>query len=338
MAGILATDAGLAAARSCGEALPIRIQLDSGIIEGPESSNGIRVFKGIPFAAPPVGDLRWKAPQPVKPWSGVRGAGEFGPEPMPAFSKPNEDCLYLNVWTGAENDTERRPVMVYIYGGAFNGGASSDGLYDGTKFARRGVVLVTFNHRVGVFGFLAHPELSGESGKGSGCYGIQDQIAALRWVKANIARFGGDPSNVTVFGQSSGGISVSILAQSPMARGLFHRAICQSGGAMAPIRPALDKPGGMIVALPVGERQGENFLASLGVKDIKAARALGADEVRKGRMGLPWPVADGEVIVGNPHDLYRSGRFNDTPVLVGCTSNDGGFYSSFGTCEGKLEY
>ena len=295
--------------------------------------DGIASYKGIPFAAPPTGQLRWKAPQPVVPWDGVREANKFAPAPMqgslPFGNQPSEDCLYLNVWTGAKDATERRPVMVYIFGGAFNGGNASDSLFDGTNFAKKGVVLVTFNHRVGIFGFLAHPELSAESGKGSGCYGIQDQIAALRWVKENISQFGGDPARVTVFGQSSGGTSVSILAQSPLAAGLFQRAICQSGGAMAPIRSTEKESPGLIQSLPLAEGQGKKFLASVGVKDIDAARALRADAVMKGDFGgLPWPVADGETIVGDPYENYLAGRFNDTPVLIGLTSNDGGLLGS----------
>ena len=302
--------------------------------------DGVAVFKGIPFAAPPVGDLRWKAPQPVLPWEGVREAKEFGPAPMQSslFGGPSEDCLYLNVWTAAKDSTERRPVMVYIFGGAFNGGNASDSLYDGSHFAKKGVVLVTLNYRVGIFGYFAHPELSAESGVGSGCYGIQDQIAALRWVKDNISQFGGDPSNVTVFGQSSGGTSVSILTQSPVAKGLFHRAICQSGGAMAPFKPASDKPGGLIISLALAEKQGEGFLASLGVKDIKAARALSAKAVMKGKGGLPWPVADGHVIAADPHEVFQSGRFNDTPILVGYNSDDGGLFGGLGAKQSSREF
>ncbi|HOW71056.1 MAG TPA: carboxylesterase family protein [Phycisphaerae bacterium] len=315
---------------------PDRVEIASGVIEGLGWKDGVRVFRGIPFAEPPVGELRWRAPQPVKPWRGVRKADKFGPPPMQlSLGKsvnglsPSEDSLYLNVWTAAKDATERRPVMVYIYGGAFNGGGTGDSVTDGANFAKKGVVLVNFNHRVGVFGFLAHPELSRESGKGSGCYGIQDQIAALRWVRENIAQFGGDPARVTVFGQSSGGTSVSILAQSPLAAGLFQRAICQSGGAMAPIKSTPHESPGLIQSLPLAEEQGKKFLASLGVKDIKAARALSADAVMKGNAGgLPWPVADGETIVGDPYELYQSGRFNDTPVLVGINSNDGGLLGS----------
>lgn len=298
--------------------------------------NGIASFKGIPFAAPPVGELRWKAPQPVKPWDSVREADGFGPPPMQSALlallsgvKPSEDCLYLNVWTAAKDAGKRRPVMVWIYGGAFNGGWSGDAIYDGTHFAKKGVVLVTFNYRIGVFGFLAHPELSAESGKGSGCYGIQDQIAALRWVRENIAGFAGDANNVTIFGQSAGGISVSILTQSPPAQGLFHRAISQSGGSMAPVKTSANQANVLLPSLALAEQTGKVFLADLGAADIKTARALSADAVQRGKVkSLPWPVADGETIVGdNPLDLYERGSFNDTPILVGTNSDDAIFGS-----------
>lgn len=298
--------------------------------------DGIASFKGIPFAAPPVGELRWRAPQPVVSWDGVREADQFGPPPMQSAllalvsgAKPSEDCLYLNVWTGAKDAGERRPVMVWIYGGAFNGGWSGDAVSDGTNLAKKGVVLVNFNYRIGVFGFLAHPELSAESGKGSGCYGIQDQIAALRWVRENIAGFGGDANNVTIFGQSAGGISVSILTQSPPAKGLFHRAISQSGGSMAPVKTAADQANVLLPSLALAEQTGKAFLADLGAADIKAARALSADAVRGGKVkSLPWPVADGETIVDeNPLDLYERGSFNDTPILVGTNSDDAIFGS-----------
>jgi len=242
------------------------VQVTGGEVRG-VVKDGIASFKGIPFAAPPVGELRWRAPQPVVPWEGVREADQFGPPPMQMAlatlvygSKPSEDCLHINVWTAAKEADERRPVMVWIYGGAFNGGGAGDAIFDGTHFAKKGVVLVTFNYRIGVFGFLAHPELSAESGQGSGCYGIQDQIAALRWVKENIAQFGGDPSRVTIFGQSAGGISVSILTQSPPARGLFHRAISQSGGSMAPVKTAADQANVLVPSLALAEQMGKAFL------------------------------------------------------------------------------
>ncbi len=326
---------------ACRAAVPVdrwTISVTGGDVRG-VVKEGVASFKGIPFAAPPVGDLRWKAPQPVKPWDGVREADQFGNAPMQPFgTKASEDCLYLNVWTTAKTPGEKRPVMVWIYGGAFAGGTTSDPTTDGTAFAKRGVVLVSIAYRVGPFGFLAHPELSAESGgKGSGCYGIQDQIAALRWVKENIEKFGGDPSRVTIFGQSAGGTSVSILAASPAAKGLFHRAICESGGSMAPIKPSADQPGGLIPSLAYAEERGKKFLANLGAKDIQAARALSAKTILNGKFDLYWPVADGATIVDNPIDLYERGEFNDTPVLVGSNSDDGGFLGSPSTTSAKFE-
>jgi len=309
------------------------IQVTGGEIRG-VVKDGVASFKGIPFAAPPVGALRWKSPQPVIPWTGIRDADQYAPAPMQSTllatlmgGKPSEDCLYLNVWTGAKSSSERRPVMVWIYGGGFIMGATSAAFYDGAAFARKGVVLVSIAYRVGPFGFLAHPQLSAESGKGSGCYGIEDQIAALRWVKENIAHFGGDPSRVTIFGESAGGISVAILAASPPAKGLFQRAISESGGSMAPIKPSADYFGGMIPSLAFAESRGKKFLADLGVPDIQAARDLSAEKIQSVKLENCWPVADGYTIVGDPYLLYEHGRFNDTPILVGSNSDDGGMFA-----------
>lgn len=303
-----------------------RVAVTGGVVEG-AVEDGIFAFKGVPFAAPPVGPLRWKAPQPVVPWEGVKKADRFAPGPMQdtAFGallggpqEVSEDCLYLNVWTGARTVAEKRPVMVWIYGGGFGIGMTSSPAYDGTNLAKKGVVLVSVAYRVGPMGFLAHPELSAESGGGSGAYGIQDQIAGLQWVKENIARFGGDPANVTVFGESAGGISVAMLAGSPRAAGLFQRAISQSGGSMAPPR----------TTLAAAEAQGKAYLAALGAMDIKAARALGAGEIQRNTRGMGsfWPVPDGETLVADQYDRYLAGRFNDTPILVGTNSNEGGLF------------
>jgi para-nitrobenzyl esterase len=303
------------------------VKVTGGAVEG-VVKDGIASFKGIPFAAPPVGGLRWRPPQPVKPWEGVRKADSYAPGPMQDTGlitkmggqpKISEDCLYLNVWTGAKKANERRPVMVWIYGGAFVGGTTSFPTFDGANLARKGVVLVSVAYRVGPMGFLAHPELSKESGKGSGAYGIQDQIAGLRWVQENIAQFGGDPSKVTIFGESAGGMSVGMLVASPMARGLFQRAISESGGAVAPSRGSLK----------MAEEQGKAFLSKLGASDIKAARALSAETIQqglKGGMGSFWPVADGTTIREDPYGLFETGKFNDTPILVGTNSNEGGLF------------
>jgi para-nitrobenzyl esterase len=292
-------------------------------------ADGIAVFKGIPFAAPPVGDLRWKAPQPLKAWTGIRKADDFAPgrmqdtgmaKKMGDKGNVSEDCLYLNVWTPAKSPAEKLAVIVWIYGGGFSGGMTSVPMYDGTKLAQKGVVMVSIAYRVGPFGFLAHPELSRESGKGSGNYGIQDMIAGLQWVKNNVARFGGDPSRVTIFGHSAGGMAVSMLAASPAAKGLFHRAICMSGGSFAPPRIA-NEAGQSVPSLKLAESTGVSFLKKLGADDIKAARAMSAEQIQKGLAGGPmtrfWPVADGNIIPGDQYVLYSQGRFNDTPILIG---------------------
>lgn len=305
------------------------VQVTGGEIQG-VVKNGVASFKGIPFAAPPIGALRWKPPQPVKPWSGVRKADDFGPAPMQnraasllmgGWSPVSEDCLYLNVWTAATNADEKLPVMVWIYGGGFMIGMTSVPVYDGTKLAEKGVVLVSVAYRVGPFGFLAHPELSRESGKGSGCYGLQDQVAGLRWVKDNIARFGGDPSRVTIFGESAGGASVSLLTVVPAAKGLFHRAIAESGSVMAPAR---------LVPLPSAEQAGQKFLAQLGATNLASARALSAQEIQKAIKGISLgqfgPVPDGDFLPGQPYELFDAGQFNDTPILIGINSDEGAWF------------
>jgi para-nitrobenzyl esterase len=312
-------------------AIPLSAQISTakvtgGTVEG-AVKDGIASFKGIPFAAPPVGAFRWKSPQPVIPWQGLKKADVFAAGPMQdtAFGamlggpqKISEDCLYLNVWTGAKKAGEKLPVMVWIYGGGFGIGMTSSPAYDGTNLAKKGIVLVSVAYRVGPMGFLAHPELSKESGKGSGAYGIQDQIAGLKWVKNNITQFGGDPNNVTIFGESAGGISVSMLSASPMAKSLFQRAISESGGNMAPPRMTLKK----------AEEQGKAYLSKLGANDIMAARALSAEAIQKETKGMGsfWPVADGETIVENQYELFEAGKFNDTPILIGTNSDEGGLF------------
>ena len=293
--------------------------------------NGISVFKGIPFAAPPVGDLRWKAPAPVKPWSGVRKADAFANACMqPPNSQGNtapvsEDCLYLNVWTPAMSATAKTPVIVWIHGGGFTGGSTSISMYDGTGFAKKGVVLVSLAYRLGPFGFMAHPELSRESGHGSGAYGIEDLVAGLQWVHASISAFGGDPGNVTIFGHSAGSAAVTFLAASPLSKGLFHRVIAMSGSSFTPLQTSQQGAFGMsIPALATAEATGSAFLAKLGVKTIAEARKLGADAIQAATGGgLTFrPVADGHVISNDLYSLYEQGKFNDTPVLLGHTSDE----------------
>jgi para-nitrobenzyl esterase len=321
-------------AGACGSpSLTTTVEVTGGAIEGVDQ-DGIFSYKGIPFAAPPVGDLRWKAPAPVEPWTGVRKADAFGPACMQApnsmgnTAPVSEDCLYLNVWSPAKKLDEKLPVIFWIYGGGFSGGSTSIPMYDGTGFAEKGMVFVSVAYRVGPFGFLAHPELSRESGKGSGTYGLEDMIAGLEWVKENINRFGGNPSNVTIFGHSAGGAAVSLLAASPVAKGLFQRVICMSGGSFAPLQTSDRAGAGMrMPALELAESRGEEFLKRLGAADIKAARALSAEEVQEtltgGMGGMRFqPAADGYVVPNDLYSLYQSGRFNDTPILLGNTSEE----------------
>ena len=231
----------------------------------------------------------------------VRFAGMMG-----GSTNVSEDCLYLNVWTPAKAPGERLPVMVWIYGGAFVSGMTSIPVYDGGRLAEKGVVLVSLAYRVGPFGFLAHPELSKESGKGSGTYGLLDQVAALQWVKENIAQFGGDPSRVTLFGESAGGISVSMLTVVPAAKGLFQRAISQSGGSMAPPKHG-DETGQNVPSLNLAEAAGIEFLSRVGAGNIRAARELSAEQIQKRATGMSqfWPVADGEVLPGDQYSYFR---------------------------------
>ena len=322
--------------------LTTTVEVTGGTIEGVEK-DGLFTYKGIPFAAPPVGDLRWKAPVPVQPWTGVEKADAFCDACMQASGSMgntapvSEDCLYLNVWTPAKKTNDAIPVIYWVHGGGYRGGSTSTPMYDGTGFAKKGVVLVSVAYRVGPFGFLAHPELSRESGHGSGTYGIQDMIAGLEWVKENIARFGGDPSNVTIFGHSAGGAAISLLAASPLTKGLFHRAICMSGGSFTPLQTSKQTGIGLgIPALKLAESTGEELLKELGVIDIKAARALSAEDIQNklpGGMGEGIrfrPAADGYVIPNDLYSLYEAVRFNDTPILLGHTSDEMG---SFGRTE-----
>ena len=331
-------------AGACGSpSLTTTVEVTGGTIEGVEQ-DGIFSYKGVPFAAPPVGDLRWHAPAPVDPWKGIKKADAFGPACMQAAgamgntAPVSEDCLYLNVWTPAKQTDEKLPVIFWIYGGGFSGGSTSTPMYDGTGFAKKGVVLVSGAYRVGPFGFLAHPELSSESSKGSGDYGLEDMIAGLKWVQENIGRFGGDPFNVTIFGHSAGGMAVNMLAASPVTKGLFHRAICMSGGSFAPLQTS--NQGGIGLGIPtleLAESNGEEFLEKLGAADIKAARALSAEEIQKalgggmGGGGLRFrPVADGYIIPSDLYSLYQEGRFNDTPILAGNTSGELGSFRGRG--------
>ncbi|WP_281310096.1 carboxylesterase/lipase family protein [Flavobacterium flavigenum] len=308
------------------EPLTTQIEVKQGRLSGIEE-DGLLVFKGIPFAKPPVGNLRWRAPQPVKKWDGVLQVDKFAPGPFQGGNPPSgksEDCLYLNVWTPAKSAKEKVPVLVWIYGGGFGAGATSETTYNGKNLAKKGVVLVSIAYRVGPLGFLTHPELSAENPKKvSGNYGLLDMIAGLQWVKENIAAFGGDPNKVTIFGESAGGIAVSMLCASPLAKGLFTGAISQSGGSFGPSR-ATTYPGENMKTLKVAESEGLDYMKSAGVGSIEKLRSIEPDKLPAGR---GWPIIDGWVIPDDQYKLYESGKYNDTPILIGYNSDEGASFT-----------
>lgn len=305
-----------------------RVTVAGGILEGTiEPDSGVRSFKGVPFAAPPVGDLRWRPPQPATPWMGVRSAREFGPRAMqlPVFGDMNfrsnrmsEDCLYLNVWAPAEPAAEHLPVLVYFYGGGNVAGDGSEPRYDGAQLARRGIITVTANYRLNIFGFFAHPELTRESPQhASGNYGYLDQAAALRWVHENIAAFGGDPGRVTIAGESAGSISVSAQMVSPLAKALIAGAIGSSGsllGALAPL-PLAD-----------AERAGLEFAAGIEAASLAQLRALPARRLlaatrRRAPQHFTGTI-DGYFLPRSPADLFAAGAQARVPLLVGWNSEE----------------
>lgn len=298
----------------------------SGLVEG-SADDGVVAWLGVPYAAPPVGDLRWRPPQLAKAWDGVRQASAFAPAcmqtgvSMPGEIPPaiSEDCLYLNVWSPADDRDEPLPVIVWIHGGGWTNGATAMPLYSGASLARRGVVFVSIAYRLGPLGFLAHPELSAESGAAtSGNYGLMDQIAALIWVQENIATFGGDPERVTIAGQSAGGMAVSVLMASPQAAGLFSGAIGQSGGLFEPLQLA---PG---YQLTNAEKDGVAYGESVGAASLADLRALPADKLLGGRAGsISHPVIEPRVLPLSPYDAYVAGRVHDVPVLVGANADEG---------------
>ncbi len=326
-------------------------RVDSGQLEG-VLQDGVISYKGVPFAAPPVGDLRWRPPQPVAPWTGVRRAadfgadcmqGRFGPPQAPGVNTmpaPSENCLFLNVWRPARAEAGAKlPVMVWIYGGGFTGGSSSSPNTSGAQFAKQGVVLVAANYRVGRFGFFAFPALSRERpDETKGNYAYMDQIAALQWVKRNIAAFGGDPNNVTIFGFSAGGVSVHSLLVSPMARGLFHKAIAESGGSRDSVLTARPmSKDGVDPNYPVSaETIGTEFARSMGIEGTDQAalaklRALSAEEVLRGAPAQPGargafyettPILDGKLVTETAETAYKAGRAPRVPIMVGSNSAD----------------
>lgn len=302
------------------------VQLDAGKINGAiagEKSN-ISVYKGIPFAAPPVGDLRWCRPQPVASWDGVREALKFGPvapqqSPFPTPEAQSEDCLYLNIWTPAKTAGERLPVMVWIHGGGFTFGAGSTVIYDGTRIANEGVVVVTLNYRLNILGGFAHPRLSKETKEGtSGNYGLLDQIEALRWVTRNIKQFGGDADNVTIFGESAGGLSVTALMVSPMTKGLFQRAIVESGSR------------GMMGTLEAAEKDGIELVKKMHLEDdsglLTTLRSKSWQELPDAARFRGGPVVDGWVFTDQPQNLWTKGQQHDVPMIVGYNRDEATFF------------
>ena len=309
------------------------VQLTSGQVTGVELDGNVTVFRGIPFAAPPVGDLRWKAPQPPIPWQGVRVADTFGPACMQRRARQlmSEDCLYVNVWTTAESNQDALPVMVWIHGGGWSSGASSNATYDGFGFADKGVVLVSVNYRMNAFGFMAHPALSAAAERGvSGNYGILDHIAALEWVRDNIGGFGGDPNNVTIFGESAGGASIYALLATPLANGLFHRAISESTWITPTNVTHLTRHNGFSDSAEArGQTAIADKLTELGRStdgDLLATmREMSADDVISMRFGVSL-AEDGWVLPKSPGEIFREGSHNIVPLLAGVNDGEGLFF------------
>jgi para-nitrobenzyl esterase len=320
-----------------------RVKTANGMVEGSsKKSSGIRTFKGVPFASPPVGDLRWQPPQQVKNWKGVLKTARFGPRCMqrPIFGDMgfrsngmSEDCLYLNIWTPAKSDNERLPVLVYFYGGGFVAGDGSEARYQGESMARKGIVALTVNYRLGVFGFLAHPELTKESPRqASGNYGLLDQSAALHWVQQNIAAFGGDPKKVTIAGESAGSVSVSAQMASPLSKDLIAGAIGESGSIV-----------GTLSAVPLaeGEQNGIKFATNVGAPSLAALRAMSAQQLldATAKPGTPYPAAtvDGYFFPKPPVEIYAAGEQAHVPLLVGSNSEENNYSGVLGREKPTLE-
>ena len=332
------------------------LYLESGLLTGMLGSDPtIRTYKGVPYAAPPVGDLRWRAPQPLSAWEGALDATTFSAgciqhvvgsrppwtEEFMHQGKVSEDCLYLNVWTAAQDADERRPVLVYIHGGGFSEGSGSVVVYDGEELAKKGLVVVTINYRMGLLGFLAHPELTAESGHdASGNYGLLDQIAALQWVQQNIAAVGGDPKNVTIAGQSAGAISVYLLTASPLAKGLFHRIIVQSGpGGLASF--GLSSTHTLARLLSEAETSGTEFADARGAPSLQALRTMSIGDLTAtpvtGSRSLRFgPVIDGYFLPDDVSTIYARGVQHDVPMLTGFNADEASAFPGYGkaTVEG----
>ena len=297
---------------------PARVAVAEGTLEGINES-GIKTFKGVPFAAPPVGDLRWKAPQPVEKWQGVRQAKEFGPNPMQenifgdmnfGTKKMSEDCLYLNIWTPAKTMDEHLPVLIYFNGGGLMAGSGSEPRYAGDAMARKGIISITANYREGIFGYFAHLQLSKETTyKGSGNYGFLDQVAAIKWVKDNIAAFGGDPNRITIVGESAGSMSVSALMASPLCQGLFAQAMGSSGSVVGMKK---------VSTLKEAEAKGLQLTKKIGCKDIKDLRAMSAEELMKKANVKSVPIYNVDGTSG-PSNLTMCSQMANRPRCL-CSS------------------
>ncbi|MGJ5815785.1 carboxylesterase/lipase family protein [Paludibaculum fermentans] len=319
-----------------------RVRTASGTLEGaPGTNSAIRTFKGVPFAAPPVGDLRWKAPQPMPKWKGVRPATAFGARCMQAHiyddmifrdPGPSEDCLTLNIWTPAKSAKEKLPVMFWVHGGGFQAGGSSEPRQDGEVLAAKGVIVVSVNYRMGIFGFFAHPELTKESGhNASGNYGLMDQAEALRWVKHNIKAFGGDPNNITIFGESAGSFSVSALMSSPLSRDLMTRAIGESGAFFGATLSARN--------LAESEQAGVKFAADQKADNLAALRAIPADKLldaTKNSRGGFGPNIDGYFFPTSAAEIYAAGKQAHIPLMAGWNSDEMPYQALMGNAKQKL--
>jgi para-nitrobenzyl esterase len=321
---------------------PVRVE--QGLLAGTSGSSAdVRVYRGIPFAAPPVGDLRWKAPQPAKKWQGLRQAAEFSnacwqtqyPAAAAIYQAKlpplSEDCLYLNIWTPAKSPKDKLPVMVWIHGGGFTRGYGGSRAYDGEALARKGAVIVTINYRLGIFGFFAHPALSAESGHhASGNYALLDQIAALQWVQKNIAAFGGDPTRVTIFGESAGSWAVNVLMASPLAKGLFQRAIGESGGSFSPMKTLAEAENEglhltVLLTLTVSAGTKNEAGAKPPAQSIlKTLRAIPAEELlQSSETETVRAIVDGWVLPQDIATIFAQGKQNDVPLLVGYNADEG---------------
>ena len=338
--------AGDAATQQIEDALTPIVATSLGILDGEfvDTTNDTLVFRGVRYAEPPVGEARWHPPQPAASWDGARSATEFGPACWQRLTPEtsvytrgeldrSEDCLFLNIWTSADHAADALPVMVWFHGGGHTGGWGSAKIFDGTALSRKGVVLVTINYRLGPFGFLAHPALTAESPDGSsGNYGLLDKIAALEWVRDNIAAVGGNPNNVTIFGQSAGSWSVCALQASPLANGLFHKAIGHSGGCFDATRRSLSDPSGDTTS-GTAHHAGLAEAAKLGIEGegpaaAAALRRVTAEDLLEGANGL-GVIVDGWVLPRNPRDIFAAGEHNNVPVIVGAMADEGAsLYSS----------